>query len=294
MTLSSVRSPDFRSETDRSPSAPSDHRPLEDPAGRWREWRATRAAELRRPHGWLSLTAFAWLSSTPVEVPGLPGRWSADDQAVTLTVRSADGLRPAEDSTGVLTGSVRFPVAEGESVLAVGHGDRRVELLRRAGRPALRVRDPHAATRTGFAGVPTHDWDGRWVVSARYVPAPEPVAEVVLTARPDLLTTAVTHGWLDFTVDGHPQSLAAAVAADGTLTVAFRDPTNEATTAPWRAVSTTAPDENRVVVVDFNRAVNLPFAVTPFGTCPAPVAANRITVPVTAGEKAPVAGGGAR
>jgi uncharacterized protein (DUF1684 family) len=40
-------------------------------------------------------------------------------------------------------------------------------------------------------------------------------------------------------------------------------------------------------VIDFNRTINLPFAFTAYGTCPAPVAGNRLGVPVTAGEKKP-------
>ncbi|WP_433010201.1 DUF1684 domain-containing protein [Kribbella sp. CA-294648] len=44
---------------------------------------------------------------------------------------------------------------------------------------------------------------------------------------------------------------------------------------------------DRTVVVDFNRAINLPFAFTPFGTCPAPIIGNHLPLPVTAGEKRP-------
>ena len=34
----------------------------------WRAWRATRSAELRRPHGWLSLAGFAWLTPDAIDV----------------------------------------------------------------------------------------------------------------------------------------------------------------------------------------------------------------------------------
>ena len=42
------------------------------------------------------------------------------------------------------------------------------------------------------------------------------------------------------------------------------------------------------MIIDFNRAVNLPFAFTEFGTCPAPVPGNDLPLAVTAGELAPV------
>ena len=59
-------------------------------------------------------------------------------------------------------------------------------------------------------------------------------------------------------------------------------------TAPWRVVSTSIPTETGALVVDFNRTVNLPFAFTEYGTCPAPVPENTLPLAVTAGELAPV------
>jgi uncharacterized protein (DUF1684 family) len=53
-------------------------------------------------------------------------------------------------------------------------------------------------------------------------------------------------------------------------------------------VTTSVPTETGALVIDFNRAINLPFAFTEFGTCPAPVPANRVPIAVTAGELAPV------
>ena len=44
-------------------------------------------------------------------------------------------------------------------------------------------------------------------------------------------------------------------------------------------------ERDQSVLIDFNRTINLPFAFTPYGTCPAPVAGNRLGLPVTAGEK---------
>jgi uncharacterized protein (DUF1684 family) len=41
------------------------------------------------------------------------------------------------------------------------------------------------------------------------------------------------------------------------------------------------------VVLDFNRAVNLPCAFTDFATCPLPPAGNHLPFEVTAGELIP-------
>ncbi|HAP89673.1 MAG TPA: hypothetical protein DCR15_07915, partial [Arthrobacter bacterium] len=42
------------------------------------------------------------------------------------------------------------------------------------------------------------------------------------------------------------------------------------------------------VLLDFNRAVNLPCAYTDLATCPLPPAENRLTVAIEAGEQTPV------
>ena len=49
-----------------------------------------------------------------------------------------------------------------------------------------------------------------------------------------------------------------------------------------------APDADGAVVLDFNRAVNLPCAYTDHATCPLPPAGNRLPVGIEAGEKTPI------
>jgi uncharacterized protein len=50
-------------------------------------------------------------------------------------------------------------------------------------------------------------------------------------------------------------------------------------------VTTGVMERDQSVLIDFNRTINLPFAFTAYGTCPAPVPGNRLALPVTAGEK---------
>ncbi len=75
------------------------------------------------------------------------------------------------------------------------------------------------------------------------------------------------------------------------MSLSFHDETNDDETATWRTVVTGAVQGDRTVVVDFNRAINLPFAFTPYGTCPAPIIGNHLALPVTAGEKRPTRSG---
>jgi uncharacterized protein (DUF1684 family) len=88
-------------------------------------------------------------------------------------------------------------------------------------------------------------------------------------------------------VAGRRQSLLASTAENGRLSVLFSDRTNGDTTAAWRSLSVAPPSGDGAVVLDFNRAQNLPCAFTEFGTCPRPVDANALSVAVTAGEQRP-------
>jgi len=70
--------------------------------------------------------------------------------------------------------------------------------------------------------------------------------------------------------------------------VLFVDETSGKTTyAANRSLSVGAPDADGKVVIDFNRATNLPCAYTDHATCPLPPAGNRLPVAVEAGEKKP-------
>ena len=70
--------------------------------------------------------------------------------------------------------------------------------------------------------------------------------------------------------------------------VLFTDATSGTTTyAASRSVDLGPPDEDGNVVLDFNRAVNLPCAFTDFATCPLPPVENRLLIAIEAGEKIP-------
>lgn len=253
----------------------------------WARWRATREAQLAEEHGWLSLTGFAWLSAEPTAVPGLPGLWWADDAGAHVSADEQDGLATEVGPVlGPVVGTVGADVAESGSLHWVRHDGRVVELLRRGGRLAVRTRDPQAPARLAFKGVPTWDHDPEWVRPASFTPAREPGAVDVGTARTDLVQRAHVVGTVDVDIAGVRHRLSAVPAGEG-LALLFHDATNDITSAPWRTVVTEAPDPEGNLVVDFNRAVNLPFAFSDHGTCPAPVSGNRIAVAVTAGEKRP-------
>jgi uncharacterized protein (DUF1684 family) len=166
-------------------------------------------------------------------------------------------------------------------------GDVVIELAQRGGRYTIRTRDPKAAARAAFSGVPAFPVDEKWLVQGRFVPFDAPRQISVSTARDDLAQQITGVGIVILEFDGAQYPLIATAGAGGALNLAFHDDTNGAETARWRAVSTSVPTSDGSVEIDFNRSVNLPFAFSDHGTCPAPPSGNSLPFAVTAGELAP-------
>ena len=258
----------------------------------WEAWRSERTAELRRPHGWLSITGLHWLDAdTPLEdgvVEGLPGRWASIEGGVRLRAAAADGIVVDGTADGApLDGEVTVPTVEGAPGVLVAVGERRVEVLQRSGLHALRVRDPHAPALAAFAGVPVFDFDERFVVPARFTPF-EQVRDVVVGA----VVEGLTHhqdavGTVSFEIGGTPASLVVFRGARGAQ-VQFTDATSGVTTTgTTRSLALPEPDVAGGLVLDFNRTQNLPCAFTDHATCPLPPPENRLRVAIEAGEQDP-------
>lgn len=255
----------------------------------WTRWHAARELDLREEHGWLSLTAFHWLPPIPGELGGLPGRWSFESGKAILQAAAADGLTlvAGSDAGAPVDGPISASVAEAGSLRWISHGDVIVELVLRGGRYAIRLRDPAAPELAAFDGVPAFPVDPGWIRPGQFTAA-DPLKITVDTARDDLRQQVTAVGTVEVEIGGVSHSLAATAGRQGRLNLSFTDPTNGLSTARWRVVSTSIPTETGSLVVDFNRAVNLPFSLTEFGTCPAPAPGNHISVAVTAGEQAPI------
>jgi len=247
-------------------------------------FRAEREAELVEPYGWLTLSGYHWLDETPTALPGLPGRWWRDaDQGVGhVSATLDDGLTHSGEP---VDGEVVLDVAEYGRVPWVDHGDTRVELLRRGGRLAVRVRARSSADREAFTHVPTFPYDPAWRVAATFTPYDEERAVEVASIRPDLNQVMHPIGEVTFTLGGEAQRLAVTKGKYG-WGVEFHDPTNGDETELWRQLHFDPPAEGSAqATLDFNRSLNMWFAFTDFATCPAPIAGNVISVPVRAGER---------
>ncbi|ACZ32100.1 protein of unknown function DUF1684 [Xylanimonas cellulosilytica DSM 15894] len=277
-------------------------------AQQWAAWHAERERDLATPHGWLSLTAYHWLPATPSRLPGLPGLWWADADGAHTRPHPAPDEHGALHGEHVVDGAADAVVAEGASrilgtFLPAGRSpldadpgataEIAVELVHRTGRYAVRVRDPHAPALLDFTGVPAFAHDDAWVLDATVRLLEEPREETVGAARVGLVHRTAVVGEIDLPHPGDPArsvTLALTGKPGGATLLLFSDEAEGI--APWRVLwldlpEVLAPGTESTVRVDLNRTVNLPYAFSDHGTCPAPLPGNHVAFAVTAGEKAP-------
>ena len=251
----------------------------------WNAWHASRDTTFSEPLGWLSLTALHWLVDTDTTFEDLPGAWRANADAVVVTATAADDL---SINGVVVDGSVTLEPAEGAPGLVVTQGTRLVEVIRRTGNVALRVRDSSAPGLAQFRGIPTFEPRPEWVIEGTFSAYPE--ARTVTTGA---VVEGLEHhhdarGVINFEYDGQPHTLIAFAGQDNGFHILFTDATSGVSTYPAaRSLHIGASAPGGAVVLDFNRASNLPCAFTDYATCPVAPAENRLPFAVESGEKTP-------
>lgn len=253
--------------------------------GDWQRWHAAREERLVSPYGFLSITGLHWLDETPQRIAGVPGAWSvgADGVAVDLAAGEALTLDGRDLAAHEVIGHVD------EAGVLVGAGDLRVEVARRGGAVLVRPRDPSHPLRATHQETPTFPPSPEWRIEAKFLAYRE--VEPTDIEIQNLSTGAVEDavGELAFDVDGQPQRLVALDDDGAGLWLLFADATSGRTTyGAGRQLHAPPPSDDGTVLLDFNRATNLPCAYTVFTTCPIPPPQNRMTVAIPAGEKVPV------
>lgn len=260
---------------------------MDDEYLQWRAWRAERELELLDPHGWLSLTSLTWLGPEVQTLPDFPGRWSATGEGRSWMVTAAfdEGDAVDRDGTALASTVVTIGVEDGAEDTSLTHGNVLAEVAQRGEGVMVRVHDPHAATRTGFRGVPSFEVDPAWVCPADFTPYEEPRGIEVPSAQPGVLTRLGEAGRaLVRLPDGSTVDLEV-TDLHGSPVVIFHDATNGSETSAWRRAPLIADGDGWVV--DFNRSANFPAHFTPYGTCPTPPAGQTVPLAVRAGERSP-------
>jgi uncharacterized protein (DUF1684 family) len=255
-------------------------------ADEWRRWHAERVAALTAPHGFLAVVGLYWLDARPRAFRGTPGQWWTENGLVAVKLSPGEELLlDGEPLTGVHGFGA---IAERDGIELVS-GDTVVEVAKRGGKYVVRPRNPGNWLLRTFAGIPAYAPDAAWRLRGTYRAFPAPRPTTVGAAVEGIQHVYEAPGEIVFEVGGEEHTLTAFNGPrPGTLNVLFTDATSGRTTyAANRSLGVAAPDADGGVVLDFNRAVNLPCAFTDFATCPLPPRENRLTVAVEAGEKIP-------
>ena len=157
-------------------------------------------------------------------------------------------------------------------------------LLKRGERYAVRIKDNQSSLRTSFAGLRWYPPRDEWRIQASFVPHAVPtklkmdtiVGETEMPSTARVMSLSIARERLT--------ASSAAGQKNGTLWFVFRDGTSGRTThGGARQLYADPPKEGRVVL-DFNKAVNLPCAYIPYATCPLAPLKNRLSLAIEAGE----------
>ena len=268
------------------------------------QFQQKREASLRAEDGWLSVSGLFWLQPGAKRV----GSASGSEVALRAGAPAAVGtLNLAADSAGK-PGAASFQPAPGVAVRRNGQpfdggpiqsdadgakadvlsvGDFRFILLRRNDRYALRLKDNANPARRDFAGTRWFPVGEDWRIVARFKPhaLPRTITFDTVVGGHDVLPAP---GTVTFEQGGQTHTLeAASESSDGKLWFVFRDTTAGTTTASNARQLTTDAPQGGYVILDFNRAINLPCAYIDHSTCPIAPPQNRLAVAVTAGEQLP-------
>jgi uncharacterized protein len=258
------------------------------------KFRKDRETGLKADDSWLTVAGLFWIKPGETRVGGDPGcdvllPAGAPPRVGTLTLKDGKASFRAEPGAGVTLdgkpfekGDVRTDAEGKPGVLAVGRF--KLIVLKRGEKYAIRLKDNSSELRENFAGLRWFPIDESWKIEAKFVPhlAPTKLYFDTIVGEEDILDTP---GYVTFERDGQPYRLDAVSQADGRLWFVFRDATSGRTTPTNARQLTTDGPIGDVVVLDFNKAVNLPCAYTPHATCPIAPPTNRLKLAVTAGEQ---------
>ncbi len=258
----------------------------------WETWRTQRDAVQSDPHGFLAITSLHWLTEEGQRFDDAPGEWVSGPAGISVEL--GDEKITVDGVTRI--GRYEFGVIPERGSVKAEWGDAVIEVAKRGGFDIIRPRHPDNPLVKAYHGTPVFEPDERWVVPAKYTAFAEPRPVTVGAAVEGLEHVYEAPGEFSFEIDGQEFKLTAFPGhVPGTLSVLFTDATSGVSTyAANRSIQVPAPDQGGNVVLDFNRAANLPCAYTPLATCPLPPAENRLPVAIEAGEKTPYESAGAK
>lgn len=265
------------------------------------EWKQYRIGRLTEPTGWLRLVDLIWLkegenrfgSGAEMEVrfpegaiPEFAGVFTLQEGRVRMRV--ADGVRifhngdPVTDL--IIYGSEKREEVAGR--IELSHGDLTWFVDRRGDQYGIRLFSLDTPRADAFRGFPTWPLDESWHLKAKFHPYEKERTIPVVNVLGEMVERH-SPGWVEFEIQGERLRLDAFVSASGYFFI-FADETNRSESyQAGRYLIMPPPDEEGNMILDFNRAYNMPCSFSRFTTCQLPPPQNRLPIAITAGEKRP-------
>lgn len=262
------------------------------------KWQNARLTSLKKEDSWLTLIGLYWLkegenkfgSNTANSIalpkdkaPEVAGSFWLDKGHVRLAAQpsaiiTADGkpvtaldLKDDNDDSGA-------------TILKMG--TLIINIVKRADRIGVRVKDSQAAARLQFNGLEYFPTDPKWRVEARFEPY-QPAKVIPITNVLGMTDNETSPGALAFEVNGKTYRIDPILEKGETdYFIMIADGTTERETyGAGRYLYVSPPDASGNVVIDFNKAYNPPCAFTAYATCPLPPKQNHLPLRIEAGEK---------
>jgi uncharacterized protein (DUF1684 family) len=266
-------------------------------------WQFENEKKLAAPTGWLALIGHTWLqrgenslgtdSRDAIRLPTdlgaqVRGSFVVDGDRVWLRCDPDSGIRIQGESHTEREVSIDVKKLESDSPDRITIGDRIViQLVRRNGRFAVRVRDAQSEAIARFQGKRWFPIDQQYCVDAIYRAYEEPKSIRIVNIRGDETTVELV-GTVEFQLLGQSVKLDAMLDSPEELFLIFKDRTNGVTTyGPGRFLNAPLPKDGETVQLDFNKTYNPPCAFSPHTLCPLPPKQNHLEIEIQAGEMAP-------
>lgn len=268
---------------------------LPDPAyaERIMKWRSDRVGFLRSEAGFVNLAGLYWFKEgvnvlgsvrgSDVVLPAdFPPRlatyhWAGDFVVVTDILDEDLLVNEARVLQDTIYGDGRTK--------EVSWGTYRLYVIKRADKVGLRIKNFDHPRLGETLEIPYYPIDEEWVIKGKFEPY-DPPKTLMIQNIVGLTYPVESPGRLVFDKGGQTYSLDPSMDGDQ-FYITFGDRTNgEATYGAGRYLYADPPDADGTVILDFNKAYNPPCAFTEYATCPLPPSQNKLSLAITAGEKA--------
>jgi len=263
------------------------------------EWRRSNEEKLSAPFGWLALTGHYWLENganslgtaneCSIQIPTdldskAKGSVTVDGDQIILTSEESSGILVNEKWASACRLNIEPMKEEADGTDSITIGERlKLQLVRRAGRLAIRVRDQESFNRKTFEGKSWVDIQPAFCVEATFKPFEPEKSIRIINIKGDSVE-AMLAGTLSFQLNEREFTLDAISEDHESLFIVFKDLTSGKTTyGPGRFLTLKAPVDGQVTI-DFNKAYNPPCAFSPHTLCPLPPRQNHLDVEINAGE----------